>query len=123
MRSPASHRPFSPHTLPSLIPSLAAAGGYIPGQSSCTDISNFGNVDGYNLNMVGCDGTGLVDWLQTQGWTSTSTVSAGTVCAVFSCDHAVLGVGDGLCAAHNNARWQVDCAGYYGTPSICLNPP
>lgn len=67
---------------------------------------------------------GLVDYLQSVlGWQPTSTITAGTVCAVFGYEHAIIGIGDGVCAAHNNARWDVDCAGYYGTPNICLNPP
>jgi hypothetical protein len=106
---------------------VLAAGGFIPGQSGCSDISNFSDVDGYNLNWVDCDGTGIIGWLQSQGWVTTSTITQGTVCAVTTedyCDHAVLGVGDGLCAAHNNARWAVDCGdGFYGTPDICVNPP
>lgn len=89
----------------------------------CLDISVFDPYAGYDLNWVGGDGTGLVDYLQAVGWQPTSNIQAGTVCAVFGYDHAVLGVGDGLCAAHNNARWAVGCSDYYGTPDVCLNAP
>jgi len=100
-----------------------AAGGFVPGAASCGDMSEFSNIDGYSLNHVGCGTNGLVDWLQSVGWQATTTITAGTVCAVFSCEHAILGVGDGICAAHNNARWAVDCDSYYAPYDICLNPP
>lgn len=95
----------------------------MPGAAPCNDLSHFNDIDGFSLNHVGCGTHGLVDWLQYAGWQKTSTIKAGTVCAVFGCEHAVLGVGDGLCAAHNNARWAVNCESYYQTPDICLDPP
>lgn len=74
--------------------------------AACTDESNFANYYGYNLNWVGPTG-GLMAFLQADNWYAVdpSAIVAGTICSVNGYEHAILGIANGLCAAHNNARW------------------
>ena len=75
----------------------------------------------YDLNDVST----LISYLKAAGWHATSTVSAGTVCGVVGSDgpmgHAIVGVGKGVVAAHNNARWNWPIRNYQ--VNVCLDPP
>ena len=86
-------------------------------ENDCGDLGAYSTVvhggKTYDLNVVaiqdpncGSDGC-LTDYLLATGWKKTSTIKAGTVCAVVGSDgpfcHVVLGVGDNICDAHNSA--------------------
>ena len=124
-QSPYGCAPFVAHAL--------AAGGYVD-LGDCGDMDAYSNVqyrgETYNLNVVSkhdpnCGGgVCLTDYLMAIGWKQTSTVTAGTVCAVVGSDgpycHVVIGVGDNICDAHNYAAYQVSCDNYQ--QNLCLKP-
>lgn len=116
-QSPYGCADFVAHTL--------VAGGYISGLQTCGNFDSFSNYHYkgtvYNLNSV----THLMPFLKAAGWKPTTNVVAGTVCAVVGSDgpfgHAIVGVGKGVVAAHNNARWSWPIRNY--EINLCLDPP
>jgi hypothetical protein len=133
-----SGSPQAPYGCAPYVAHALAAGGFVAIDSSpfCGSLNKysavkFGSIY-YDLNVVGkqdpnCSGGAcLLDYLIARGWTTTSKVVAGTVCAVQGSDgpytHVVLGVGDNICNAHNMAHHHVSCTDYF-TFNHCVNPP
>jgi hypothetical protein len=128
-QAPYGCAPYVAHAL--------VAAGYVDDShvDMCGDQGPFSNVhfngNTFDLNVVAkqdpnCGGGQcLMEYLQATGWTKTSSVKAGTVVAVVGSDgpfcHVVLGVGDGIVNAHNNAHYHVAISNY--NINLALDPP
>lgn len=65
-----------------------------------------------------------MDYLLATGWKQVTRVLAGTVCAVYGDEdwgHVVLGVGNGIIDAHNNANYHLPISDF--KVDLCLAPP
>lgn len=122
-QNPYGCAPFVAHTL--------AAGGFIS-LSDCGSLDAYSSYSyggkAYDLNVVShqdpiCSSLCLMDLLLDMGWKETSTVTAGTVCAVTGTDgpytHIVVGVGAGVIDAHNAAHFHAPISNY--ETNLCLD--
>jgi hypothetical protein len=65
-----------------------------------------------------------MDYLLATGWKQVTSISAGVVCAVKGDEdwgHAILGVGNGIIDAHNNANYHLPISDF--AVDLCLTPP